>query len=142
MQDLGVLPADESQTRAYDINDSVQVVGTWLYSVPTKTESSAFIWTAAEGLIDLNTVLDSSGLGWAIIDGRAINNLGQIVGSGRNPGGEVHAVLLTPVPESPAAQGLIIGGLILASPMLRRRRRAQVANAAVTDCCPTVPSVR
>jgi hypothetical protein len=48
-------------------------------------------------MIDLNSLLDSSGTGWILMQATAINNKGQIVGFGIDPLGHMGAFLLTPV---------------------------------------------
>jgi len=47
-------------------------------------------------VINLNTLLDSSGSGWTVIAANGINSAHQIVGQAKNSGGQLHAVLLTP----------------------------------------------
>jgi len=46
-------------------------------------------------MTDLNSLLPS-GSGWDLLDAAAINNAGDIVGTGINPDGVEHAFLLTP----------------------------------------------
>lgn len=70
---------------AYDINRIGQIVG----SVGGK----AFVWQDGQ-LKDLNTAI-TPGSGWVLEEARAINDAGQIVGSG-TVGGLRHAFLLTP----------------------------------------------
>ena len=72
IQELGTLPGG-SESRARDINDSGQVVGT----SSSSQGSRAFIWTAAEGMLDLNTLFISPGV--VVTDAVGINNTGDIV---------------------------------------------------------------
>jgi probable HAF family extracellular repeat protein len=63
-------------------------------------------------MINLNTLIDSAS-GWHLAEAKAINDAGQIVGTGKNKAGQRHACLLTPdqaaaitaAAETPAAQG-------------------------------------
>jgi probable HAF family extracellular repeat protein len=57
--------------------------------------------TSADGMRNLNDLLDPSGAGWTLRDAIAINDAGQIVGYGTSPPGAQHGFLLTPVPEPP-----------------------------------------
>ena len=86
MIDLGTLGGSE-HSYAWDINDLGQVVG----DMPHPFISDGTI----DGMIDLNTLIDANS-GWMLEYARAINNLGQITGSGRI-NGETHAFLLTPI---------------------------------------------
>ena len=113
--DLGVLPNDASSF-ALGINNSGSVVGFSDANLPTFTlqltaiiyppQSSyrAFFYTNGK-MYDLNTLL-TNGTGWSLSFATAINNAGQIAGTGlfQEPNGgaiEQHAFLLTPV--APAA---------------------------------------
>ena len=73
---------------AYDINDSDQVVG---YS-ETPTGNHAFVWDQASGMQDLNALITASG--WVLTSAAAVNNAGDIVGTGLF-NGEAHGFLLT-----------------------------------------------
>ncbi|HZV97992.1 MAG TPA: hypothetical protein VFF74_03280 [Methylophilaceae bacterium] len=75
IQDLGLLPGGH-ESRARDINDRGEVVGT-----STSSQGSrAFIWTAAEGMLDLNTLFVSPGV--VVTDAVGINKTGDIVAIG------------------------------------------------------------
>ena len=64
---------------AYALNNLGAVVGYGGYN----TGTVGFIWTSADGLLNLNNLLDPvSGAGWTIARPLAINDAGQIVGQG------------------------------------------------------------
>jgi probable HAF family extracellular repeat protein len=92
-QSLGTLGGAES--RAWDINDASQIVGE--AEIGTGPWH-AFIYTASEGMVDLNSRIDSS-LGWVLQTAHGINAASQIAGTG-TINGQTHAFLLTPVPSS------------------------------------------
>ena len=94
---------------AADINDMNQVVGTsWLVtqltSVYDPTQYHAFLWENG-AMTDLNTLLPA-GSGWILTAATAINNNGDIVGTGLL-NGQAHGFLLTggqsqpPLPAEP-----------------------------------------
>jgi probable HAF family extracellular repeat protein len=87
---------------AVAINDYAQVVGS--------SGGAAFLWENGT-MYDLNTLL-VGGSGWMLSEATAINNVGQIVGSGLI-NGEIHGCLLTPVPEPTTLLILALGGLFL-----------------------------
>lgn len=97
MSDLGVLPGANGSL-AEGINDSGVVVGT-SYTADGSLHHRLFVWDSTNGMQDANNLLDSSSAGWTLYGCRDINNLGQIVGWGTNPSGQIHGVLLTPIPE-------------------------------------------
>jgi probable HAF family extracellular repeat protein len=111
---------------ANGINDNGQVVG-W-------SGLDATLWIDGSA-IDLNSLLDPSGLGWSLSSANGINDLGQIVGVGTNPAGETHAFLLTPdtdpvavpVPATLALFASGIGGLGFLQ--WRRRRNQRLAKS-------------
>jgi probable HAF family extracellular repeat protein len=76
IEDLHSLPASISD--ATGINNAGAVVG---YAYTSGTPSRAFLYTDAEGMIDLNTRIDPS-LGWVLNAAYGINNAGEIVGKG------------------------------------------------------------
>jgi probable HAF family extracellular repeat protein len=94
MNDLGTLGGNESY--AVGINNSNVVVGGSNFD-PTSTGTHAFILPASS-MIDLNTQLDGSGAGWTLVEARAINDAGLIVGTGVYAGAN-HAFLLNPLPQ-------------------------------------------
>ena len=106
--DLGTLP-NGADSNAFDINDHCQIVG-W-----AKTDGyHAFVWQ--KGIMsDLNDLIPPDSdweLGWA----ESINERGQIAGLG-SINGQMHAFLLTPIPE-PATVVFVAFGFLLA----RRKR--------------------
>ena len=84
MRSLGALPGSKNST-AFGINDSAEIVGT--------SDARAFLWQQGR-MLDLNASLPNAS-GWTLEEARAINNKGQIVGSGKLRGQE-HMFLLTP----------------------------------------------
>ena len=91
--DLGTLGGLRSG--AYDINDFDQVVG---YS-ETATGNHAFVWDQATGMQDLNNLITASG--WVLTSAAAVNNAGDIVGTGLL-NGQAHGFLLTTGAVTPA----------------------------------------
>ncbi len=87
-----------------DINDQGQMVGT------LGRASQAFIWLGSGDLLDLNGMIDPAS-NWWLESAVAINDLGQIVGTGRNANGQPRAFLLTPVPEPST---LVLLGVVVA----------------------------
>jgi len=108
LTDLGTLN-DGLTSAAYDINDANQVVGTsWLVTQLTSLyepeKYHAFLWDVTGGMADLNDEVPA-GSAWILTSATAINDNGDIVGSGL-VNGEVHGFLLTsdqvPPPPPPA----------------------------------------
>ncbi|MDD2903780.1 MAG: hypothetical protein PHU44_15245 [Syntrophales bacterium] len=102
MLDLGTLGGGTSG--ANGINGSGQVVGWSTVIIPGGTQQHAFLWTAAEGLQDLNTLVINPPSGDFLLDARAINDTGKIVGS-TNKG---RAFLLTPINTMPPVMELLL----------------------------------
>ena len=67
-----------TQTIPNDINDSGAIVGD---ATPPGSSLHAFLNTPAAGLVDLNSLIDSTS-GWTLSRAMAINNRGMIVGIG------------------------------------------------------------
>lgn len=106
MTSLGALAAD-GNSQARGVNSSGLVVGT--------SDRIAFLYQDS-GMYDLNSLLDpAAAAAWQLTDAAAINDLGQIVGTG-DIDGQTHAFLLNPlsndVPE-PATLPLSCGALLL-----------------------------
>jgi probable HAF family extracellular repeat protein len=131
MIDLGTL-SDHDQSIAWGINSLGWVVGDSSAN-NNPYNSRAFVWTAADGMVDVNTLLDTDYPGWTLGFARGINDLGQITGDAiydpDGPGGidgYPRGFLITPnapiqqpaIPE-PGTMALIS----LAAAMLFRRRR-------------------
>lgn len=91
-RDHAMQPLVAGYSEPSDINDAGVVVGYAHFG----TEGHAFVWDAATGMRDLNSLIDPS-LGWTLQVAAGINDLGQIVGHGYRSGGAHVAVLLTPV---------------------------------------------
>lgn len=84
MMGLGTLPGCRD-SEAYGINNSDAIVGS--------SGHRAFVWQSGK-MQDLNVLLPAAS-GWILEEARAINNKGQIAGSGTRDG-QPHAFLLTP----------------------------------------------
>jgi probable HAF family extracellular repeat protein len=115
---LGALTVG-GDSQAYGVNSSGLVVGT--------SDGVAFLFDST-GIQDLNTLLDPASTGWELESATAINDLGQIAGTGYY-GGAMHGFLLdpetSPVPE-PAGATLASVGLLLAACWRRRSRKERV----------------
>lgn len=109
--DLGTLGGTNSN--ALDINDSGQVVGT--------SDGSAFLWQSDGGMQNLNN-LKAAGSDLMLVQATAINDNGQIVGYGTNTSGQIHAFLLTPIPEPSTLALLSMGAISLLAYTWRRRK--------------------
>jgi probable HAF family extracellular repeat protein len=95
MVDLGTLGGDDSY--GYTVNNRGQVVGTSAVPHEMSNNYHAFLYTAADGMVDLNSLIDSD-TGWELLDADDINDAGQITGQGLIDD-EYHAFLLTPIRE-------------------------------------------
>lgn len=109
LQSLGVLPGTAKSFGA-DVNATAQVVG---WTETAAGEQQAFLWTMADGLLDLNSLLISLDAGWQLQRARSINEAGFIVGQGINPAGEFRAFLLSPIPAPSSVVLLATFGPIL-----------------------------
>jgi probable HAF family extracellular repeat protein len=127
MLNLGTLSGDNLSS-AFGSNSSGYVVGeSSINGNPFATH--AFLWSAAGGMIDLNTVLNGSYPGWTLQSGESINEYGQITGTAiydpDGPGGVdayQRAYLLTPNAPLPEPTGAgLIALAALAGGLFRRR---------------------
>jgi hypothetical protein len=107
MQDLGILPGNYDYNIAVSLNAQGQIVGECgLISNNDFLPISAFLWTAAKGMQDLN----ASGLvvnlpaGVSLMRARAINRCGQLVGITS----DYRPFLLTPIAPLPYLQMLLL----------------------------------
>ena len=89
MRNLGV-PAGGNLSRARGINESGDVVGDWRVLVNGQQKFKAFLYEDGQ-MKDLNGLVPA-GSGWDLIGAQAINESGQIVGSG-TINNETHAFL-------------------------------------------------
>jgi uncharacterized membrane protein len=97
ISDLGTLPGDQYSI-ALKINSSGQVIGssgnTLQEPFQLQVIGRPFIWSARNGIQDLNTLIHSNS-GWVLNSAADINVWGQIVGNG-TLNGQSHGYLLTP----------------------------------------------
>lgn len=100
MQNLGTLGGDASG--ANGVNSRGQAVG-WSLTIPGSPVQHAFLWTVAGGMQDLNNLVANPPAGDYLFDARAINDIGQIVGSTSKG----RAFLLTPVNVVPLTELLL-----------------------------------
>jgi probable HAF family extracellular repeat protein len=129
MVDLGTLSGGRSSNAA-GLNDSGQVVGTSGTS-PTSILPHAFIWTAAEGLVDLNTRIPTAPAGLTVTQATAIAQGGAILAFA-----DKKLVLLKPSGDSFAKARLSIAsppGAYRPYPGLAGRARfsAQISSAGI-----------
>ena len=87
--DLGV-PAGDDLSRARGINEDGAVVGEWRVLIDGQQRFKAFVYEGGQ-MKDLNGLIPADS-GWALTGAQAINETGQIVGSG-TINGETHAFL-------------------------------------------------
>lgn len=85
MIDLGDFAGGSDFSYAYSINSASAVVG----NGNGEDGDHAFFWTEADGLIDLNSLVDRSGANWILRFAQGINDNGQIAGWGEvDPDGD------------------------------------------------------
>jgi probable HAF family extracellular repeat protein len=94
--DLGAL--DGVCSAANGINDAGQVVGSYSSTLDFSS-TRPFVYSAGV-MLDLNDLLDASGVGYAVLTADSISNNGTIAATGTTPSGEYHALLLTPLPQN------------------------------------------
>ena len=105
-----------SYSMGYGINTLGQIVGSSQMS--DEVAHHAFVYDPLHGMVDLNTLITAAG--WNLFRAHDINESGQIVGQGYL-NGEMHAFLLTPVPE-PSSLALATTGCATLILLARRRR--------------------
>ena len=103
-----------STSNLFSINNDGQAVG---YDLVNGSDERGLYFDGELGLVYLDDLIDPAS-GWAMGQARSINNNGMIVGQATNSLGEVHAVLLNPVPEPATLSMVALGGLAL----LRRKK--------------------
>ncbi len=107
---------------AYDVNNSGLAVG---FLLATDQPYHAMLWRGNQ-MVDLNTLYGAADAGFAYLSiASAVNEHGQIVGTGVTYDGTEHAFLLSPVPE-PSAWWLLALGLSVVLGLARRGRRRSV----------------
>lgn len=105
MIDLGSLGRSESDTDvsvALGVNKSDQVVGYSYLPSQLVVQQVAFLWSrnsTGGKMVNLNKLLNETGKNYLVISATAINDKGQIMATAYNinDGGNIRAVLLTPV---------------------------------------------
>jgi len=118
MVDIGTLGG--ARSNAWAINDLGAIVGD---ANDGLGNDHAFLYVGGV-MVDLNSYLDAASIamGFELYQAYGINDAGQISGWGVVLStGDVHAFLLTPVPE-PASIVMLIGGLSLLGLVTRRKR--------------------
>jgi probable HAF family extracellular repeat protein len=129
MQDLGTLGGFNSYGAG--INAFGQVTG---WSTTATGGAGAFLWDPVAGMLDLNQMI-APGSGWILGQGLAINDIGQITGSG-TVGGVERGFLLTPiaVTEVPEPGTLALFGTgIVGFGILRGRVGSSRASSQALD---------
>jgi probable HAF family extracellular repeat protein len=119
VHDLGVLPGTTGSV-ARGINNLGQIVGVSNPLPTTEFQMHGFLWTAQDGMQDLNDLLDDSGAGWTLVEGQAINQVGQILGLGFH-NDDLEAFILTPAVPEPSVASFILG--VLFAPWRRAHHR-------------------
>jgi probable HAF family extracellular repeat protein len=103
MVDLGTLRGPEWTSQALAINDLGAAVGQ--SNCISNFGDCAFLWTAAEGMLNLNDYIDPLA-GWRLNTATGINDLGWIVGNGLLDGAP-RDYLLLPLAVPPPPDGSV-----------------------------------
>lgn len=101
MTDLGTI-AGYTDSYAYNVNKYGDSVG---YVYGSQSMDHAMIDTSSYGMLDLNNLIAPNS-GWTLVQAEAINDNGQIVGTGYSPNGGIHAFLLNPGVYTDPSTGL------------------------------------
>lgn len=106
---------------ANGVNENGEVVGWWSPDGFSRRAFVSFgdIDPTSGSMIDINTLIDP-GLGWTLVEARAINDNGAIVGFGIDPSGIDRGFLLTPA--SVPCPGLATGFLCTMSALVSLSR--------------------
>jgi uncharacterized membrane protein len=123
---------------AYDLSADGSVM------VGKASDGGAFIWDAAHGMRDLQSLLENDhGLdltGWTLTEARCISANGLVIaGTGTNPLGDTEAWRAT-VPEPTTITLLAMGGLALGVLSLTRRKKG--GRSAPASCAGSHASMR
>jgi probable HAF family extracellular repeat protein len=92
IRELGTLGGRKSEAFGVDANDTV-VGKADVVTTSSTVVTHAFIWTSGDGMKDLNGLIDQPG--WVLVEARAVNAKGQIVGLG-TLNGIARGFVLTP----------------------------------------------
>ncbi len=114
---MGGLGGEYESSYAYGVNDSGEVVGSSIVS----GQPHAFLYNGTS-MLDINNLIDPA-MGYTVTHAHAINNSGDVIGTGGTlQGGYDDVLLLIPVPE-PSTVLALAGGMIgMVGFALRRKR--------------------
>jgi len=89
-------------SRPSGINELGAIVGTAnTVGLPGGDQLAAWLFSPLRGTVNLNDTLNATGAGWTLLEARAIDDTGRVVGFGTNPAGDLEAFLLTPNNDPP-----------------------------------------